>query len=184
MKTAKRILICTLVLALLGAFFSMNASALSLGLAKTYTDANGTKLFDIYLWNYYESGPTYILYADLTLYDAADYTFAACYASIQGRNESLGRSESYDGDSQWADYVNEQDLWDFAAAYISSGDHCCDEVVMPNNFTPHYAEGTAVVGYSGYGSYRYKFYGADANPGNIKFSVARDETHKVLWRNP
>lgn len=184
MKTTKRILLCTLVLTMLIACFSVNTSALSLGAAKAYTDANGAKLFDIYLWNYCEPGPTYILYADLTLYEAADYTFAACYASIRGRNPNTGATESYDGDVQKADYQNDKDLWDFAAAYISSGNHCCDDVEMPTNFSPYYAEGTAVVGYSGYGSYRYKFYGADANPGNIKFTPARTETHLARWFYP
>ena len=186
MKTAKRILLCTLVLAMLGVCFSMNTSALSLGPAKPYTDANGAKLFDIYLWNYYEPGPTYILYADLTLYEAADYTFAACYASIQGRNPNSGEIESYDGDAQWDDYFYAKDLWDFAAVRITNGNSCTDNVTMPANFIPYKAEGTAIVGYSGYGDYRYKFsgYAGDNNPVNIKFTPVRDETHSILWRNP
>ena len=186
MKTAKRILLCMLVFAIFGACFSINASALSLGVAKAYYDENNTKLFDINLWNYYEAGHNYILYADLTLYGAADYTFAACYASIQGRSPSSGEIESYDGDAQWYDYVNEKDLWDFAAVRITNGSSCEDDVTMPANFTPYRAEGTAIVGYSGYGEYRYKFsgYAADSNPVNIKFTPVRDETYRVLWRNP
>lgn len=184
MKTAKRILLCMLAIAMLITCLSMNTAALSLGAAKAYYDADGAKLFDIYLWNSYEPGYGFMLSADLTLYEAADYTFAACYASIRGRNTTTGAIESYDGDEQLADYQNELDLWDFAAAYISSGDHCCDDVAKPANLEPFSAEGTAVVGYSGYGSYRYKFYGADADSRNIKFTPARVETHRAVWRNP
>ena len=184
MKTAKRILLCMLAIAMLITCLSMNTSALSLGAAKAYYDADGAKLFDIYLWNSYEPGDGFVLSADLTLYEAADYTFAACYASIKGRNTATGTIESHDGDEQLVDYQQELDLWHFAAAYISNGDHCCDSVVTPANFAPLSAEGTVVVGYSGYGNYRYKFYGADADSRNIKFTPARTEKHIKPWRNP
>lgn len=180
MKTAKRILLCTLVLTMLIACFSVNTSALSLGAAQPYTDATGAKLFDIYLWNHLEPGPTYMLYAELTVYEAADYTFGACYASIYGYNATTRQYEHHDADDQNDEYLNEKDVWDFAAAYFQNDDFCMDEVSV-SNFTPVRGSGTAIVGYYGYGEYRYKFYGADDNPGNIKFTPARKETASRIW---
>lgn len=46
----------------------------------------------------------------------------------------------YEGDAQWYDYVNEKDLWDFAAVRITNGSSCEDAVTMPANFTPYRAD--------------------------------------------
>lgn len=182
MKKAMKLLSAMLILMMIISSFCINSGAYGIG-GYTQKNGNGESLYNIFLWNMNnQSNNNYTLYADLTQYSAASYTFGACFASIYGYSITRGRWEYYDYTDQYDEYKNQHNLWYFAAtSFKNNGTFCSDECSV-TNFIPNKAMGTAILGLkSSAGLYMFRNYAGENNPENIRFVPVAEHTYTKEW---
>lgn len=146
MKTAKRIVLCTLAMIMLVSLYCVNTYAYGLG-SYTENDSNGNDLFNLYLWNDNNQTINYTLHAELTLYGATNYNVGVCYASIQGKLRTTGRIESRDADNINEYYEYTHTFHETDVGYLHNGDYCADSATTSNSdFIALYGQGFVVLG--------------------------------------
>ena len=166
-------LICTALISC----FSIATSAYRID-SHTVKNSQGESLYNIYLWN--DQRNDYTLYADLTKYAAADYTFGLVVASISGYHNG----EWVDDDWQYQEWDFEQNhlLYAFSTAHFTSGSFCSDD--MYTAMIPVEAKGIALVGYNATAldhEYMVRQPSFDENDYNTYFDLADQYTLISEW---
>ena len=120
------------------------------------------------------------MYADLTKYAAADYTFGLVVASIAG----YYNGEWVDDDWQYQEWDFEQNhrLYAFSTAHFTSGSFCSDDKYTA--MIPVEAKGIALVGYNATAldyEYMVRQPSFDENDYNTYFDLADQYTLISEW---
>lgn len=150
MKTAKRIVLCTLAMIMLASFYCVGSHAYILG-GDTFRDENGNSRFSISVSNANNQMLRYTAYAELQKASGADYTFGACFASIYGWDEDAQEHVEYEGQNVMDYYNSDNTIWEMDVAYFSgSAVNSCEHSISISKratFTPLSGKGYAIVGY-------------------------------------
>lgn len=187
MKTAKRIVLCTLAMIMLASFYCVGSHAYILG-GEPFRDENGNSLFSISVSNANNQMLRYTAYAELQKASGANFSVGICFASIYGVNPLNGKGEEYYGDDVRNYYYETNNVFETDAAYfVGTVDNYCEHSVSMTKrvtFVPTHGMATAIIGHRNDNGSCAIVLEELESPGaraRIYFTAITDETASFTW---